>query len=321
MPQHLLFGIAVALAWFALLNLCAAVCFLAGARAARHRALSGASALALRLMPAAISGAGVALLVAPAFTWLEPVRAVGPIERFGAVGGALAVCGGALVLVAAARGLRAGARTRRAMRRLTVGATPAGVVGSGVPLLVTDSPMPVMVLDGIVRPRLYVSRSVRDALTREEFERAVAHELAHLAARDNAKRRLLAFAPDAIGSSPFGRSLVLRWQSEAELAADEAAAGENRAGAVALASALVKVARLHAGRPPLDLERAAFHDGRPIAARVHRLLSEHRSAPAPSRWFAVITVSAAALALAAAITAPSILAAVHQVTEWLVHLP
>ncbi len=321
MLQHALFASVVALAWFGLLSACAAACFFAGAPLARRRlTVSGRVAIALRLTPAGLSVVAVLAIVVPAFAWLEPVRAVGPIERMGAIGMSLAVAGSVVLVFAIVRGIRAIVRTRRTMRIVTIGAAPELSSGSPIPVLITESPLPVMVLDGVFRPRLYVSQSVRDALTPEEFDRAVAHECAHHAARDNAKRRLLAFVPDLVGSSALGRALAERWQCEAELAADAAAAGSDRAAALALASALVKVARLHAGQPPLNLGRAAFHDGRPVSIRVHRLL-ERDSEPAPLRRSRAIGFAVAASAIACAILAPAVLTVAHQVTEFLVHLP
>ncbi len=321
MLQHALFASVVALAWFGLLSACAAACFFAGAPIARRRlAVSGRTAIALRLTPAGSSVVAVLAIVVPAFAWLEPVRAVGPIERMGAIGMSLAVAGSFVLVIAIVRGIRAIVRTRRTMRIVTIGAAPERSSGSPIPVLITESPLPVMVLDGVFRPRLYVSQSVRDALTPEEFDRAVAHECAHHAAWDNAKRRLLAFVPDLVGSSALGRALAERWQCEAELAADAAAARSDRAAALALASALVKVARLHAGQPPLNLGCAAFHDGRPVSVRVHRLL-EGDSEPAPVGGSRASGFCVAASAIAFATLAPALLTMAHQVTEFLVHLP
>lgn len=321
MLQHVAFGLAVAFAWLALLNLCATLWFFVCAPVvARRMGVSGRMALALRLAPGVISIAAVAVIVVPAFVWFEPVRAVGPVERFGLGGGALAIAGAVLLALAMRRGARAVARTRRAMRTVTVGARRTGMTRSGVPILLTDSPVPAMVLDGIVRPRLYVSRSVQSVLTDEELELAIAHELAHHAALDNAKRRLLAFVPDTVGGSAAARDLEARWRSEAELAADARAAGQHASGAVTLASALVKVARLRAGHSPLDLDRAAFHDGRPVAERIHRLLADMPAAANPQPPLRAIAAVVALGGLIALAAAPDMLAVVHQVTEFLVHL-
>jgi len=324
MLRHLFFGLEIALAWFCMLSLCAAVCFVA-LRPFARRWLRKESAvlvpLALRLLPAGVSMGGVIGLAIPAFAWLEPVGTAAAGERLGTAGLSLALGGAALLVASNSRGLRAVFRTRRAVRALAADATRAEHAAFHVPLVVTDSPAPVMVLDGIVRPRLFVSRSVMDALTQEELDRAVAHELVHHRARDNAKRRLLAFAPDLVAKTALARELEAQWQHAAELKADAGASGGSEAHAVALASALVKVARLSVGRPPLHLDRAALHDGRPVAERVRRLLGRQASAR-PVAWRArAVAVLAAALALSIAATAPATLVTVQRITEFLVRLP
>jgi Zn-dependent protease with chaperone function len=188
------------------------------------------------------------------------------------------------------------------------------------PVFVSESPVPGVVLDGVIAPRLFVSRSVLDALSLEELNGALAHEMAHHRALDNLKRRMIAFAPDLVSGTRFAQRLEAEWIRRAELEADAAACEGSATQAVALASALIKVARLVAGHPPIDLGRAAFHDGAPVAERIRRLCETPRA----SAWRAshvVPLLAAAGLLTAVLVNAVSVLPAVHGLTEWLVHLP
>lgn len=324
MVHYIAFALEIALAWFCVLSVAGAVWF-AGARPLARRWLEGDDrpllVLGLRLLPAVASVVGVALFVLPAFAWLEPIGAAAAGERLGLVGTSLACGGATLILVSLVRGIRAVRRTRRALRALATGATHVEHQASRVPIVLSDVAAPVLVLDGIARPRLFVSRSVMEALTAEELDRAIAHELYHHRAHDNVKRRLLAFAPDLISQTAWARELEARWQHAAELRADADAAGGGDTHPLALASALVKVARLSAGQTAIRTDRAAFHDDRPIADRVRRLLA----APAGARATGCHP-RAAALALVATVmllgaTMPATWTAVHRLTEFLVHLP
>jgi Zn-dependent protease with chaperone function len=324
MVRYLLFGLEIALAWFCVLSVAGAVSFVA-VRPLAGRWVERDDApmlvLALRLLPAAGSLVGVIGLVMPAFGWLEPIGAAAAGERLGMAGASLACGGAALILLSLGRGVRAVMRTRRALRALAAGSTEVEHASSRVPIVVSDWPAPVLVLDGIARPRLFVSRSVMEALTPEELDRAVAHELSHHRSRDNVKRRLLAFAPDLVSHTVWARELEARWRHAAELRADADASDGSHAHPVALASALVKVARLSVGQSPLPIDRAAFHDGRPVADRVRRLLAV-RAGTHASKWRAragAVAAGAALLLLGA--TMPSSLSAVHRLTELLVHLP
>ncbi|MGE5813294.1 MAG: hypothetical protein ACM36C_02300, partial [Acidobacteriota bacterium] len=179
-----------------------------------------------------------------------------------------------------------------------------------------------VVLDGLVKPRLLVSRSVVDGLTPEEFERAGAPELAHHRARDTAKRRLLAFAPDLVSRTSLARELEYDWKHSAEVEADADAARTEKQ-AVALASALVKVARLSEGKPRLDTGRAAFHDGAPVAHRVRALCERETFTPPPRHGFRILFGTTAVVLTIAGVlnTTASFLTTIHRITESLVHLP
>lgn len=319
MLDQILFAAQIALGWYAVLSMFAALIFVAS-RPCIRRALQterrATRLLALRFLPSVFALGTVGGLVVPAFVWLEPYRSVAAGERLGGTTLALATAGAIALMWSTTRGAISVFVNRRRMSALLRDAARNRVHGATVH--VGDSPVPCLVLDGLVRPRLFASKSVLEGLTEEEFDCAVAHELAHHRAHDNLKRRLLAFAPDLIGSTSTARELESAWKRSAEVEADAAAAG-NEVQAVALASALIKVARLAAGKPQVDLGRAAFHDGAPVADRVRALCT--REAPATPSIRIPVRLAVVGLFAASVMNAAPILAAIHRVTELLVHLP
>jgi hypothetical protein len=324
MLYQLLFAFQIALAWYFALSVITAIVFAAAAplvRAWLRKEHASNRPLALRLLPSAASLAIVGACVVPAFALLEPSRSGAGGERLGSTALLFAAGGFGIFAVSIARGLKAVCHTRRRMRDLYASSTTSPELTGGAMIFISDSPANCVVLDGLIKPRLLVSRTVLQTLTAEEFEGAVAHELAHHRAHDNAKRRLLAFTPDLVSTGSLARDLEFTWKHAAEVEAD-AAAVRTEAQAVALASALVKVARLAEGKPRIDLGRAAFHDGAPVAGRIRALCTRETFAEPPGRRLRFL--------LAPAIVMPTmmwlfyvapILPTIHRVTEWLVHLP
>jgi Zn-dependent protease with chaperone function len=321
---QLLFAFQIALAWYFALSLITAIVFAAAGplvRAWLPRRHASNRPLGLRLLPSAASLAIVGACVVPAFALLEPYRSTAGGERLGSTALLFAAGGFGIFAVSITRGLKAVCLTRRRMRDLYASSTTSPELKGGAKIFISDSPANCVVLDGLIKPRLLVSRTVLQTLTAEEFEGAVAHELAHHRAHDNAKRRLLAFTPDLVSTSSLARDLEFAWKHAAEVEAD-AAAVQTEAQAVALASALVKVARLADGKPRIDLGRAAFHDGAPVADRIRALCMRERSAQPPSRRLRLLFGTAAvAPALAWLFSVAPILPTIHRLTEWLVHLP
>jgi beta-lactamase regulating signal transducer with metallopeptidase domain len=170
-------------------------------------------------------------------------------------------------------------------------------------------------LAGVFRPRLIVSRSARELLTPEQFEVAVLHEEGHGEARDNLKRLLMLLAPDALPFVRPLRGLECAWARMAEWAADDQAVQGDRRQAVALAEALVRVARM--GVVPATRVLATNLLGNPadLAARVERLIEPAPVAVEPPAWPGI----ALAACGAAAALQPSTLALVHEALEALAH--
>jgi Zn-dependent protease with chaperone function len=322
-PTYLLHGATLALAWFGAANLvaCAAVAWAARARVGDGRPRSSAWWLTLRCLPALASIAFVAIVFVPSYLRFEPRET---LEGFDLT---LTVCAaGALGLVAAAavRGVRAWLRSRRQAAVWLRGARPLAGTPAALPAYAIGSaPTPLMALAGIRSPRVFVSDRLIATLTASELEVTLAHEWRHARSRDNLKRLLMRLLPDALAGTSIGAAIERRWASAAEHAADRGATAGDADARCALASALVKVARLM----PVSRQPESGHDlrrfdpistlvgGGDLASRVESLLDEPA---APTSSHRALWVGASALAGAAVAYAP-LLHAVHEITEVLVN--
>ncbi len=310
--SYLLHGTTLALACFLLVDVAAtaAVAIVSPRLTKRQRAWRPGIWLALRLAPAALSLGFVAVVFLPAYWRYEPREHV---EGFDVTLTAFAVLALAVLGAGTARGALAWRRAaRRAEAWLRV-ARPLTLPGSSVPAFAIDSEAPAMALVGVLRPRLLITRPVLDALTGEELRAGVAHELGHWRACDNLKRLAICAAPDLLAVTPAARALEQCWVAASERAADRGAGVSGRARC-ALASALVKVARL---TPAASLVEpvSALVDGGDLTSRVQGLLDDAPPAGGgrSMRWL-VLAIPAAALLLAYA----PLLRLVHAATEILV---
>jgi hypothetical protein len=259
------------------------------------------------LLPAAASIGFVALVFLPSYWRYEP-RELG--EAFDLSLTLLAMAAVALLVAAVARGAgawRAASRRARAWRRAS---RPLSLEGTPMPVFAVDMAAPVMALAGVFRPRLLITRGVLDALTEEELRAGVAHELGHWRAWDNLKRLAMRAAPDVLWLTSAAPTIETRWASAAEHAADHRACADERARC-ALASALVKVARLTPRRTPIAEPISTLVDGGDIASRVQHLLDDTAPRARSSRRWPIAMASAAA---AAACYGP-LLRIVHLATE------
>ncbi len=164
-----------------------------------------------------------------------------------------------------------------------------------------EAPGPALFCVGVRRPRLVVSRGALALLDAEELRAALAHELAHLRARDPALSWVAMAARSLLFFNPVAQVVARALARDAEWRADEAAQCDR----LALASALLKLHRagLRAGSPwprslPFaaalsePLRRARSHD---VEARCRRLLEP---SPPPSLLLrpARLALTAASLA-------------------------
>jgi len=313
--DYLAHGVTLALAWFGAANLLASAAVAIAARrlVADARPRSAAWWLLLRCLPAAAAVAFVAAVFVPSYVRFEPPDT---IEGFDVTLTLCAAAAFAMLLVAAVRGLRAWRRAARQAGVWMRSARPLATDRIRVPAYAIGSaPAPLMALAGIVSPRLFVSERLVAALTAEELDATFAHEASHARSSDNLKRLAIRLLPDALAGTSTGAGIEQRWASASEHDADRAATGVDPVARCALASALVKVARLMPPAPePLE-PISTLVGGGDLAARVESLLGEAPARPASRR---AVWAGVAAVAAAAVVYAP-LLRAVHEITEVLVN--
>ncbi len=318
-----LFALLLALAWFGAVNaalstVAAGIGWFIQRGPIRLRA-SGAPdvLLLLKLAPGVVALFFTFVVFLPAHWRFEPE---GAEESAGYTLVALGILGALTLALAARRAVRDATITRRVERGWRERASgPTALAGGRLPVYGLPDASPIISLAGLLRPRVFVARPVIEAFTSDEMEVSLAHELAHRDTRDNLKRLLVACSPDLLRIWPAGRALEGRWRAEVEFAADDRAVDGEESRAVALASALIKVARLSPAAVAAG-SSSAFFDGTLLSARIDRLLASRDAAPAPP------TTSAWRVALGAAATCAAVLAAeaawfgVHLATEGLVRL-
>ena len=310
----------IAAASFFAVNLAAGAVSLALERILRRRwngcdpRRAAAIVLALRLGPGALALAAVAVLCVPSFLVLEPA---GTSESASLVCLVMATLGIALTSGAAVRGLAAWLRSWRGFQSLERSRETVRLPGRRVPIEIVESRRPLLALVGVARPRLVATRAVLRALRPAELDAALRHERAHAVSRDNWKRLLLAMAPDLVPFAVRRRGLERSWARYAERAADDRAVAGSARRSVALAAALVRVARLGAAAP-IPLAASLMGDAQDLEARVERLLRGplpacNRTSPARLEWLWALASVAAAAAICA--TYPVLLATVHELLE------
>ncbi|HKV26096.1 MAG TPA: M56 family metallopeptidase [Candidatus Acidoferrum sp.] len=275
--------------------------------------------LLLRLFPAAAAGLFVLGLCVPSYLWLEPSARS---EKVGIVCLGLGLFGLASCSLSALRGARAIVLSLLHNHRCGSHGTKFGVAAESSPLLVVSQDAPLLALSGLLRPRLLVSLNVLETLSSEELEGALLHERAHRGSHDNFKRLLLLLAPDAFPFVSTLNLLEVPWAKFTEWAADDRATAGNQHRAAALASALVRVARMgSASRLPF-LATALLAGDCELSARVERLLRVTNSIPTqPARLRRYLRIFVGLLvpaALTTVLVATPALAYVHDLLELLV---
>jgi len=320
--NFLLHGATLTFACFLAINLAASAIVIAVA-ARQPRILSPTFWFALRMLPAALAASFVTMFFVPSYWRYEP--------RVTAEGFDITLTAGALfaLMMLAAAGARGVAAWWRANRRArlwmrTSRPIDLGTAGQGPPewamkpAFVVDADQAVMALVGVFRPRLFVTRGLIDALTDEELAASVAHELRHRRAWDNLKRLAMRAVPDLLTTTGTARTIERRWASAAEHDADRMCGRATAATRCALASALVKVARLTPSEPIAGEPISTLVGGGEIASRVRILLDDRAAASEPRRrsleWLGAAIVAAVLVA-----TYGSLLRLVHELTEILVH--
>jgi hypothetical protein len=246
--------------------------------------------LALRLLPAFSAIFVVGAFFVPSYLWLEQ-------EAGGEEIGWLCVSAGMAAVVflsySACNLVQALVRSSRYARHCE------------------HSGAPVLMLAGIVRPRLVVSNVVRRVLSAEQLDAALRHEHAHRLAYDNFKRLLMAATPRMPGFAVLERG----WSRASEWAADDDAVAGDARRALCLADALVRVARLGA----VAVEVSFLGDGRDLAQRVDRLLNPQSYAPSRPHALAAAAGGLGVITFVAIATLAQSLQTAHNLFEHLAH--
>jgi len=275
--------------------------------------------LSLRLFPLAGSVFLVAGLCVPSYLWLEPRASA---EEVGFTCLAAALMAGAIWAISIARALGAATRSLRCIRRSQRLGRAVQLPGELSPVWVMEGAPVSLVLAGILRPRVFISRAVVDALSAEQLAAALRHERAHRISRDNLKRLLLLLAPDLFPFSRRFATIERAWARFAEWAADDGAVAGDSLRSLSLAAALVRVARLGPAPQPSPLVACLVDAGADLSARVERLL---RCVPPGEESARTLPVMAAGGMVAVAASAvavmmhPVTLHTAHRLFEQLMH--
>jgi len=328
-------GASLALAGFFLLN----ACFSVGANflfrlvqktaATRPRA---AFFFLLRILPACASALCILLLVIPSYFILEPR---GTSERIGWALSLLAGLSALLLAHSLLQGVASWNRSRLILRDWLRRSQPVSLPGVNIPAyeLPADNlkePFPVVAVIGALRPRLFISEHVFDALNGEEFAATLQHEIGHITARDNLKRWLARMCPAVLPFLPRAERLDRVWHAASEECADSYAVQQGNIPPLNLASALIKVSRMMPCTHPPIPTGAYFlgeEDLPDVARRVHVLLNAADSSGAVAvsqsatrrKQFLLFGLLASSTLLLV-LSYPTLLLGVHEVLEEFLHL-
>jgi beta-lactamase regulating signal transducer with metallopeptidase domain len=275
--------------------------------------------LVVRFLPLAVSAVVSLGICLPSYLRLEP----GATEENVGTGFILAaICGTIILTLSLLRACRAVSAARRFTRQCDEICSEVCYHGTNLPIDVIECDAPVLLLVGVVKPRLVFSRAVMDVLSPQQIDSIIGHEQAHLVSRDNLKRLLLMLSPEII---PFVRcfdTLDHAWAQFSEWAADDDSSAGDPERSISLAESLVRVARMGAPPRPLPLFTSLVPPDQDLSARVNRLLvppsSELKSWPR-MRVFVGATAGAFVLFVALLLVLPGALQSVHQFLERLTH--
>lgn len=130
---------------------------------------------------------------------------------------------------------------------------------------------------GYLKPTIYASTAVIRSLDPDELKAALAHEVSHASARDPLRRLGMSACPDFLRLLDLDHAWRLAFARACEFAADARASAGRPEVALDLASALLKVARLHGRRAEGALALAdvavspAFSSRLDLEARIEAL--------------------------------------------------
>lgn len=197
--------------------------------------------LAFRSIPLAGAFALAAFVSVPAWLLHEP-RNLG--ESLSPTLLALALLAALPILQGARCGLRIFLRTRDHLLFWRRRGRKLGGALAPFEVLEVESADLALCVGGYLTPTIYASTEVMTNLDPEELEAAFAHEISHAKTRDPLRLLWMGSCPDFLQLLRLDGVWRRAFSSACEFAADERASRGDRAIALDLASALVKVARL-----------------------------------------------------------------------------
>ena len=270
----------------------------------------------MRILPAAVAGLCSVGIALPIYLWFEPRDTDETLARTLVIAAAVGV---SLLLRGAWRAVRAWRATRVVLRDWHQRGRRVHTVDAPIPVFAIEESFPTVAVVGFSRPVMFIAERVLRECTAEEVRAMMLHECAHVAERDNLKRFLIRACPDFLR---VGSALDRAWAHATEEAADARAVAGHPGFALALAHALIRVARL-APRPATPELASAFYLGGSIESRVRRLVEPAEVAdPNSASGFARPLGCVMACTLTCAFAALVVFAApaVHQLMETVVRL-
>jgi hypothetical protein len=259
----------------------------------------------------------LAVFFIPGFVWHEPRDTA---ETVSLLMLAVTMVPALLFVLGASRGLASWLKTRRLVGHWSSSGERIDLGQSFTTAYSIDSDFPVVSLAGVLQPHLFMSRRVLSTCTPGEIAAVLAHEKAHHSSLDNFKRLLMRSCPDFLSLSSVAGSIEGKWCEATEIAADDAATGSDMSARTELATALIKIARLAAGRSfPYATADATILRGGNITKRVYRLMNLPNAVSRRYRYGAWLGLGML-LCLSFSLAAPEILQNMHHVTEIVVEL-
>jgi beta-lactamase regulating signal transducer with metallopeptidase domain len=230
--------------------------------------------IALRLAPACLSIFAVLCVCLPSYLRYEGNLTT---EEVGWPSLVLAALGLLIGLLASARAVRAILQSSALSKNVRAAKDPDYWY-----LTSKDDVFPSIALVGLLEPRIVISPGVLETLTTEQFQATLDHERAHRSSNDNLKRLFILLAPDLV---PFVRSfrrMEDHWNRYSELSADDLATRGRPDRSIALAEALIKLAKFEGGQLSPPLVSGLFSASEGLTLRVERLLRlETPTQPSP----------------------------------------
>ena len=262
---------------------------------------------AVRIAPFVAATVVTLAIAVPSFLLLEP-RAID--EKMSGLSIFLALSG---IAVVGAGIWRAAAASARVSRAIACWSSHANVIepslfrgsGNALPVLRVSALAPPLTVSGILRSTLWLSRAAEFALSEQELETALRHEMVHVRRRDNLRKLFLHFV-----AFPGMTQLEIAWHEATEMVADEAAVSSEYQ-ALDLAEAMIKLSQISPNR---STEPTTV-----LAKRVMRLTTWTRRRQTATKvgWLEYSACVGAATVAMMVVSYGQLLVKMHEATEFL----